>query len=182
MAVSKVEVVVLGLLAEQPMHGYELIERARARSMDLWAEVGKASIYQTLHRLEERGLATGKAQEGSDGPDRRVYRITGAGGRRLRAGLDERFEDLAPYATDGGLALGFVHLVPVGDARRGLDGRERAVRDLLDAISTERERAAEDRSAGRLVADAMLDRQEALAKAELAWIKGFRTTLGKLRR
>jgi DNA-binding PadR family transcriptional regulator len=182
MAASEVEVVVLGLLAEGPVHGYDLIERARSRSMDLWAEVGKASIYQALHRLEARGLITGKAQEGSDGPDRRVYRVTGSGRRRLRAGLAERFGEPSPYATDGGLSLGFVHLLPAGDARRGLDGRERAVRDLLDAISTERARAAEDRTAGRVVADAMLDRQEALAKAELAWIKGFRATLGRLRR
>ena len=182
MAVSKVEVVVLGLLAEGPMHGYDLIERARARSMDLWAEVGKASIYQALHRLEARGLTTGKAQEGSDGPDRRVHRITGAGRRRLQAALAERFGEPSPYATDGGLALGFVHLLPAGDARRGLDGREQALRDLLDAISTERARPAEDRAASRVVADAMLDRQEGLAKAELAWIEGFRATLGRLRR
>ncbi|HEY7667342.1 MAG TPA: helix-turn-helix transcriptional regulator [Actinomycetota bacterium] len=182
MAVSKVEVVVLGLLAEEPMHGYDVIERARARGMGSWAEVGKASVYQALHRLERAGAISGRAQEGAEGPDRRVYRITGTGRRRLRTGLAERFERLAPYETDGGLALGFVHLLPAADARRAVDARERAVRDLLDAVTSERARATDDRGAGRAVADAMLDRQAALADAELTWIKGFRSSVGKLRR
>jgi len=182
MAVSKVEVVVLGLLAEGPMHGYDLLERARARGMGSWAEVGKASVYQALHRLERTGAVTGRAQEGPEGPDRRVYKITGSGRRRLRAGLDERFGALEPYATDGGLALGFVHLLPAADARRALDSRERAVRDLLDTVELERGRPSDDRDVGGTVADAMLGRQVALATAELAWIKGFRSSLGKLRR
>jgi len=182
MAVSKVEVVVLGLLVEGPMHGYDLLERARARGMDSWAEVARASIYQALHRLERAGAIAGRAQEGPEGPDRRVYRITGAGRRRLRAGLDERFERSGPYETDGGMALAFVHLLPAADARKALDARGRAVRDLLDTVELERGRMSDDHSAGRAVADAMLERQAALAQAELAWIKGFRATLGRLRR
>jgi DNA-binding PadR family transcriptional regulator len=182
MVVSKVEVVVLGLLAEGPMHGYDLLERARARGMGSWVEVAKASIYQALHRLERAGAIAGRAQEGPEGPDRRVYRITGAGRRRLRAGLDERFGALQPYETDGGLALGFVHLLPAADARRALDARERAVRDLLDTIGLERARRTDARGAGRTVADAMLERQAALGAAELGWIKAFRSSLARLRR
>jgi len=43
--VSKVEVVVLGLLAEEPQYGYDLLERFRSRGMGFWVEVGKASVY-----------------------------------------------------------------------------------------------------------------------------------------
>jgi hypothetical protein len=56
------------------------------------------------------------------------------------------------------------------------------VRDLLDAVKTERTRTATDRGAARVVSNALLDRQESLAKAELAWIKGFRGALGRIRR
>jgi DNA-binding PadR family transcriptional regulator len=181
MVVSRVEVVVLGCLAEEPRYGYELLDRMRARSMGSWAEVGKASVYQALARLESRGLIGGRAQEGHEGPDRRVFRITKAGRDRLREGLDERFGALAPYETEGGLALGFVHLLPVAEARRAVDARVAAVRELLDAVATERDRTVRERGAGRAVATAMLDRQEALAEAELAWLATFRSSLGKLR-
>ena len=182
MPVSKVELVVLGLLAEEPMYGYGVLERARARSMGFWAEVGRASVYQALRRMESDGLIAGRAQEGTDGPDRRVFRITRTGRDRLRAGLVERAAELAPYETGAGLSLGFAHLLSAAESRRTLDARELAVRDLLDAIRTERARTSADRGAGRMVANAMLDRQETLARAELAWLARFRTDLVKARR
>ena len=182
MNVSKVEIVVLGLLAEEPMYGYDLLERFRTRSLGFWVEVGKASVYQVLRRLERDGLISGRSQDGPEGPDRRVYRITRAGRDRLRSGLSERFGALEPYETMAGVALGFVHLLPATEARKAADARETAIHDLLDAVETERSRTAHDRGAGRTVSTAMLDRQEALAKAELAWIKGFRSDLARIRR
>jgi DNA-binding PadR family transcriptional regulator len=182
LATSKVEVVVLGLLAEEPLYGYDLLERFRTRSMGFWVEVGKASVYQALRRLEREGLISGRSQEGPEGPDRRVYRITKAGRDRLKGGLSERVASLEPYETDGGLALGFAHLLSASEARKAVDEREAAVRDLLDAIKTERARVSADKGPGRAVSTAMLHRQESLAKADLAWIKGFRSDLGRIRR
>jgi len=86
---TKVEVVVLGLLAEGPMHGYDLLERFRSRSMGFWTELSRASAYQVLKRLERDGSIVGKAQEGHDGPDRRVFRITKLGRERLAEGVTE---------------------------------------------------------------------------------------------
>ena len=182
MIVPKVELVVLGLLAEEPMHGYDLLERYRARSMGFWVEIGKASVYQALSRLERRGLVAGKDQEGSEGPDRRVFRITRSGRARLGAGLAERFDELAPYEAEAGTALGFAHLLSATEARAAASGREQAVTDLLDAVGAERARVSGDRGVGRTLANALLDRQEALAKAELAWLKTFRASVGKLRK
>jgi DNA-binding PadR family transcriptional regulator len=178
--VPKVEVVVLGLLAEEPLYGYDLLELFRARSMGFWVEIGKASVYQTLRRLEERGFITGKAQQGTDGPDRRVYRITRPGRDRLHSGLADRFAELAPYETEAGTALGFAGLLTASELRRALDEREQAVRDLLAAARGERRRDAGQ--VDRALSDALLERQEALAKAELAWIKTFRVSFGKARR
>ena len=175
--VPKVEVVVLGVLAEEPMHGYDLLERFRARSMGFWVEVGKASVYQTLHRLEARGLIVGRSQDGRDGPDRRVYRITRSGRSRLGEGLAERFGELAPYETDAGLALGFSDRLSATQARDAI-----AARDLLDALAAERERAAGQGGPGRALCDAMLDRQRVLAEAELTWLARFRSSSGRNRR
>jgi len=180
--VPKVEVVVLGLLAGEPMHGYDLLERFRERSMGFWVEVGKASVYQTLHRLEARSLIAGRAQDGREGPDRRVYRITRAGRSRLAEGLAERFAQLAPYETEAGLALGFLDRLSVAEAKAAVTARDRAVRDLLDALTDERARSRGATDPGRALRDAMLDRQRALAEAELAWLDGFRSSLGKIRR
>ena len=179
MKVSKVEVVVLGLLAETPMHGSDLLERFRTRSMGFWVEVGKASVYQALKRLEREGAIAGTLQEGTDGPDRRVYRLTRQGKQRLHEGLAERFDQLVPYETDAGVAMGFAHLLPGAQGRKAADVRERSLNDLLDAVRTEISRTASDAGKGRAVSNAMLRQQEALAKAELAWLKSYRAALSK---
>lgn len=182
MPVSKVDVVILGLLAEESLYGYELLERFRERGMGFWVEVGRASVYQGLRRLEADGLVSGKAEEGTEGPDRRVYRITRSGRDRLRAGLRDRFGRLAPYEIDAALALGFVHLLPAGEVRSGIAAREQAIKDLLDAIADERVRRPPGHGRGGAVARRMLDLQEALAKADLAWLATFRRATGRLHR
>lgn len=179
---TKVEIVVLGLLAEEPMHGYDLLERFRRRSMGFWTEVSRASVYQVLKRLERDGSAAGKAQEGREGPDRRVFRITKRGRERLAAGVAQMAGELVPFDSAAGVAMGFAHVLPVAVARSAADARERAVRDLLDATRTELERTTTERDVGRAVSTAMLQQQVMIAEAELGWLKSYRAAIGKVRR
>jgi DNA-binding PadR family transcriptional regulator len=186
-SVPKLDVVVLGLLSDGPLYGYDLLERFRARSMGFWTDVSKASVYQVLKRLERNGSVAGKAQEGTRGPDRRVYSITKAGRERSRVGLAERFGALTPYETEAGIALGFADLLTPAEARRAVDARERGIRDFLDAVNTELERSAgrsgsRRETTGRAISIAMLRRQLTLAEAELDWLTAFRSTLTKGRR
>ncbi len=180
--ISKVDVVILGLLADEPLYGYELLERFRERGMGGWVEIGKASVYQALRRLESRGQVTGRQQEGTEGPDRRVYRITRSGRDRLREGLAERFSGAAPYETDPALALGFVHLLSAEEVRRGIAAREGALRARREALGAERARLASSQVAGRAAALRLLELQDELASTELGWLASFRRDLAKLRR
>lgn len=70
----------LSLLADRPMHGYDLIRELEERSGGAWRP-SPGSIYPTLQLLEDEGLVTGEEQDG-----KRVYTITDAG----RAELEER--------------------------------------------------------------------------------------------
>jgi DNA-binding PadR family transcriptional regulator len=64
---------ILALLAEQPMHGYQIIQELAERSGGAWTP-GAGSVYPTLEQMEENGLVTGDQQEG-----KRVYSITDKG-------------------------------------------------------------------------------------------------------
>jgi DNA-binding PadR family transcriptional regulator len=72
----------LSLLADKPMHGYDLIRELEQRSGGMW-HPSPGSIYPTLQLFEDEGLVTGQEQDG-----KRVYSITDAG----RAELQERRE------------------------------------------------------------------------------------------
>lgn len=78
------ELLVLSLLQERPLHGYEIIKEIRARS-DGRLRVGEGSLYPLLHRLERDGLVSAE-WGGMAGRDRRYYRLTPRG----LAALDER--------------------------------------------------------------------------------------------
>jgi DNA-binding PadR family transcriptional regulator len=64
---------VLALLAEQPRHGYEIIQEIAERSGGQWRP-SPGSVYPTISQLEDEGLAV---VEKSDG--RRVVSLTEAG-------------------------------------------------------------------------------------------------------
>jgi PadR family transcriptional regulator PadR len=178
--VARVDVVVLGLLAEEPLYGYELIERFRSRAMGRWTEVARASVYQALKRLEGAGLVSGRAQGGVEGPDRRVYRITRPGRDLLRKGLLERFGAEAEYRSDPAVALGQVHTLDRAEARAAIGEREAALRALAAGSAEDRGRLQSAGGPANAVARRMLELQQQLARTELAWLASLRRDLGRL--
>ncbi len=68
---------ILGLLAQEPRHGYEL--RAAFEALvggdAIWS-VKPAQIYTTLARLEESGLVCQDSVEQNGGPEKHIYSLT----------------------------------------------------------------------------------------------------------
>jgi DNA-binding PadR family transcriptional regulator len=77
----------LGLLEQQPRHGYDL-KHLFDRYFAPDRPVAFAQVYSTLGRLEERGRVRVDAIERAEGPDRRRYAITEEGTRELERWLD----------------------------------------------------------------------------------------------
>ena len=69
-----VRAAILVLLAERPMHGYEMIQEIAERSQDLWRP-SPGSVYPTLQLLVDEGLIVGSESEGS----KRLFELTDTG-------------------------------------------------------------------------------------------------------
>lgn len=80
------ELLLLRLLARQPMHGYDLVQGIRLLT-DGVLEFGEGCVYPVLHRLEADGLIRG-AREAVGGRTRVVYRLAPAGRKRLAAATE----------------------------------------------------------------------------------------------
>jgi len=80
---TKNDLVVLGLLREQPMYGYQIKQQVEERHLNHWAHVSLASIYNTLNRLEQKGLITARQEKVGKMPERTVYRLTPKGEKGL---------------------------------------------------------------------------------------------------
>ncbi|MFD0747821.1 PadR family transcriptional regulator [Phytohabitans flavus] len=70
---QNVRAAVLALLAERPMHGYEMIRELESRTGGIWRP-SPGSVYPTLQLLEDEGLIVAETGEG-----RKRFALTEAG-------------------------------------------------------------------------------------------------------
>ncbi len=77
-----VDLLLLSVLEEEPVHGYGLVDRLRERSEGAF-DLAEGTVYPSLYRLERRGLVTSR-WETIAGRRRRVYALT-SGGRSALA-------------------------------------------------------------------------------------------------
>jgi DNA-binding PadR family transcriptional regulator len=76
---------ILGVLAERPMHGYEIQQWMSGSRTDLWADVKPGSLYHALKQLDAEGLIRVAEVISQGERSRTVYRITRAGRAELRS-------------------------------------------------------------------------------------------------
>ena len=76
------ESLLLYLVGQQPMYGYQIIRELERRS-EGYFKFKEGTLYPALHRLEKAGLIDGKWQALSSGRQRRYYYITDKGRRVL---------------------------------------------------------------------------------------------------
>jgi len=82
------DLVLLSLLAERPMHGYQANVLLEQRQVRDWAGVSRPQVYYSLEKLTRMGLLReARSGEESEGPERRVLATTTAGRAALAEAL-----------------------------------------------------------------------------------------------
>ena len=85
------DLVILSLLAEKPMHGYEVNATLEDRKIRDWAPVSRPQIYYSLDKLTKLGLIRVTSEDSpSAGPERRVLETTARGREKLTDALEAR--------------------------------------------------------------------------------------------
>ncbi|MFN2227831.1 MAG: helix-turn-helix transcriptional regulator [Anaerolineae bacterium] len=169
---TNAELAILGLVAEQPRHGYEIEQVINERGMRNWTEVGFSSIYYLLKKLEDQGQVESRLEQVGPGPARKVYHTTAAGREALDEAIVEALSQ--PERCYQLFLLGLSHLprIPRAQAleamrryRAGLEARLAEVHE-----SARRQRPLPDH------VEAMFDYSQTLIRAEMAWIDRFITS------
>jgi DNA-binding PadR family transcriptional regulator len=90
---GNVRAAILALLAERPMHGYEMIQELTNRTGGVWRP-SPGSVYPALQMLEDEGLISSQEAEG-----KRLFSLTEAG----RAEAERQGSTQAPWdeVTEG---------------------------------------------------------------------------------
>jgi PadR family transcriptional regulator, regulatory protein PadR len=97
---GQLDSLILATVAEEPAHGYAILQRLRQRSSGAF-ELAEGTLYPALHRLERDGLLTSSWSAGG-GRRRRVYDVTATG----RAALRKRRREWRRFSTAVEAVLG----------------------------------------------------------------------------
>lgn len=116
------QLLLLGLLRSQEMHGYQLNEYID-QQMAFCVDLKRSTAYYLLDKLCRDGYVTEEAEREGNRPERRVYRITPAGERRFQELLRENLASYTPpmYAEDIGVI--FQQHLPADEVRALLHRR-----------------------------------------------------------
>jgi PadR family transcriptional regulator PadR len=76
------DLLILRIVAHQPLHGWAISQRLRLVSNDV-LQVQQGSLYPALHRLEQQGLIDATWGESENKRKAKYYALTRAGQRKL---------------------------------------------------------------------------------------------------
>jgi DNA-binding PadR family transcriptional regulator len=163
-----VRLVLLGLLTDRPLYGYE-IKQSNEEHMGDWTSIPFASIYFALNKLAEEGFVEQVATEQSGSrPSRSVYQVTDAGRAEFLRLLREVWQNVEREYFTLDIGLFFMSALPRDEIQGYLEMRCQALRSTLDHIRQHREAQLAEPEVPRLAA-AIFDHSIAHAQAELAW-------------
>ncbi|BBZ46950.1 PadR family transcriptional regulator [Mycobacterium parmense] len=95
-----VRAAILVLLAERPMHGYEMIQQIAERSDGIW-KPSPGSVYPTLQLLDDEGLITARESEGS----KKLFELTEEGRAAAEKVETPPWDEIAEGADPGHMNL-----------------------------------------------------------------------------
>lgn len=160
--------VILGILAEGQMHGYEIRKRLQ-RELGESAEINFGSIYYGLKSYVERGWVKHIRDESVKGnPERSVYRITSRGRAQLAHLLETTLSDTSDSLKPLEAALNFMENLPASRAREILTDRHEQMKRRYDEALTHDPNPDENPRAGMI-------REYRLYQlgAEVIWLKNL---------
>ena len=164
-----VRLVILGLLRERPLYGYEIKQIIEEHMRD-WTSIAFGSIYFALDKLaEEKYVEKVEVEQASRRPSRTVYQITSSGREEflflLREGW-QRFErDYYPLDV----CLFFLDSLPLNEVITYLRNRSSALQEALEYVQGHRTEQLAIPEVPQLAA-AIFDHTIAHTRAELEWV------------
>lgn len=161
------ELVLLGLLAEKPSHGYDLEQLIRERGIRDWTNLGFSSLYYLLDKLHSEGYLRTVEGKPTLPQGRKVFAVTSQGLEACRRAADNELIRLEPYGSS--FLAGLANSTFLSDERL----EERMV-DRLQAVEMRLQDVVNKRDSQHPVPDfveMMFDYSISMLEAERKWLK-----------
>ena len=126
------ELLLLGLLRQEKMHGYRLSEFIE-RDMSACIDLKKSTAYFLLDKMAQRGWVTQRETRAGNRPPRRVYRVTAKGEVQFQKLLRENLTHYSSGKFAGDIGLAFSDVLDPEETLACLHQRRAALVAELEA-------------------------------------------------
>ena len=110
---TRIDLLLLGLLLDRPMHGYELFQQIQGEGIDAWMNVSMAGVYYSLGKLREQALVAESRQRGSRSTRKSIYRLTEEGRAAFFEAIEVQAVSREPAYLGYDLVIYLLNKVPL---------------------------------------------------------------------
>ncbi|WP_223587098.1 PadR family transcriptional regulator [Microbacterium sp. OVT16B] len=165
MNLTPTELTILGLIAEQPRHGYDLEQVIEQRGIRRWADIGFSSIYYVLSKLEGRGLIQSEGAK-AGARSRKVFHATEAGRRAAEEAAVAFIAERRTVAHPALVGLANLALLPEQEYADALQRRLAWIDERISGVIA----AESSQGALPLAAREVFSYSLSLLEAERSWL------------
>lgn len=97
---SIVDMVVLGILQNEPMNPYLLTQYVEQHNVTRLVKLSTPAIYKSCKRLYEQGALNGKLMRDGEAPEKTVYSVNRAGKKRFGELMTHYADEISPFYFD----------------------------------------------------------------------------------
>jgi DNA-binding PadR family transcriptional regulator len=163
---STIDLVILGLLNNQPMSAYELTKLTGIYEL---VKVSQPAIYKNVHKLSQKGYLHGRTTRIGKLPEKTIYEITSAGKEQILELMQSCVTARLQFHFDFNSFLLLIEQIPGNVANRLL-------RELMTRLLENKQRLQEQAtrySHLSLTIRALANQHILLNEALIRWLKDF---------
>jgi DNA-binding PadR family transcriptional regulator len=162
--------VILGLLKDKPLYGYEL-KRIIEQNMGDWTSIAFGSIYFALSKLKDEGLVEIESEERvGNRPSRSVYKITQNGRNSFLSLLRDNWRSYNREYYPIDIALIFSGELPADEVREYIKKRIGMMEKAMEYLALHK-KSKLSRPGVPMMAKAVFSHSEFHIRAELEWLR-----------
>jgi DNA-binding PadR family transcriptional regulator len=165
---TKIDLLLLGLLLDRPMHGYELYQQIQAEGIDAWFNVSMAGVYYSLGKMRDQGLVAESRQPGGRSTRKSIYRLTEEGRTAFFAAMETQAATRERVFLDYDIVIFLLNRLPLSRAVSLLEQRQAFLTEQAQEV--EAALAAEQVSGDSSLKLAVLDHKSRYLEMEQKWL------------
>lgn len=167
---TKIDLLLLGLLLDRPMHGYELYQQIQAEGIDDWFNVSMAGVYYSLGKLRDQGLVAESRQRGGRSARKSIYRLTEEGRAGFFAAMEEQAVRQEKAYLDYDVIIYLLNKIPLQKATSLLAQHQSFLSEQTREVEAALVAARGD--SGSPLKQAVLDHRRRFLAMEQDWLAG----------